>query len=417
MSLADEIPAASAASDAAEAPFSTGEVLTLASGHAAHDTYIGFLPVLLPHFVERFALNNTMAGWLSAFTQLPSILQPVFGHLADRLVLRWAVILTPAITATLMSLAGWAPSYAVLAVLFAAAGVSSAAFHAVGSAAAGRLSRRHLGRGLSLWMVGGELGAALGPILAAAALTVFTMKELGLLMFLGWGASWLLYRQIRRAPLQPHTGTARPHWRNSVGRMRRIMLLMGALAVLRGMAVSAPWVFAPLLLEEEGSSGFVAGAAVTVFLAAGMAGTLAAGWLSDRLGRRAVLLFGILAGPVGVLLFVALDGWARFPFLALAGASLVSLHPVCMALVQEAFPESRGLANALYLSMVFVISSSAAVAVGALGDAAGLRWAFVISALVAFLSAPLVLLLPRQGERAATAGRPARLTDTKRTHP
>ena len=73
------------------------------------------------------------------------------------------------------------------------------------------------------------------------------------------------------------------------------------------------------------------------------------------------------------------------------------MHPVYMALVQESFPESRGLANALYLSMVFVISSVAAVAVGALGDAAGLRWAFVISALVTFLSVPLILLLPAGG--------------------
>ncbi|MCU0281470.1 MAG: MFS transporter [Acidimicrobiia bacterium] len=405
MSLDEPAPDTSAPATAdAGASFQSGPVVTLAAGHASHDTYIGFLPVLLPHFVERFALSNTLAGWLSAFTQLPSILQPVFGHLADRLVLRWVVILGPAVTATLMSLVGWAPSYAVLGMLLAAAGVMSAAFHAVGSAAAGRLSARHLGRGLSLWMVGGELGSALGPVLAATALTILTMKELGFLMVLGWGASFLLYLQLRKAPLQAVSGDDRPHWRHSLGRMRRIMVLMGGLILLRAMAVSAPWVFAPLLLKEEGSSGFAAGAAATLFLAAGMVGTLAAGWLSDRVGRRTVLIFGVLTGPIGVLLFVALHGWPRYLFLAVAGATLVSLHPVYMALVQESFPESRGLANAVYLSMVFVISSAAAVVVGALGDAAGLRWAFVISALVTYLSVPLILLLPREGRAARAAG-------------
>jgi FSR family fosmidomycin resistance protein-like MFS transporter len=376
-------------------------VLTIAAGHTVHDTYVGFVPVLLPSFVERFALSNTLAGWLSAFTQFPSILQPFFGHLADRLVLRWVVTLAPAVTATLMSLAGWAPSYAVLALLLTTVGLSSAAFHAVGSATAGHLSARNLGRGLGVWMVGGELGAALGPVLAASALTLLTLKGLSWLMVLGWVASFVLYLQLRKAPLHPVAAADRPHWRHSLGRMRRVMLLMGSLVVLRAMAVAAPWVFAPLFLKEEGSSGFVAGAAVTLFQAAGMVGTLGAGWISDHAGRRVVLLFGVLAGPTGLLLFTVLDGWARFPFLALAGTALVSMHPVCMALVQEAFPESRGLANALYLSMVFVISSGAAVVVGAIGDGIGLRWAFVVSALVTFLSVPLILVLP--GKRRAQA--------------
>jgi MFS transporter, FSR family, fosmidomycin resistance protein len=400
VSLANQTPATLQAPPASSTRsgerFRFGGVLTVTTGHAAHDVFVGFLPALLPRFVETFSLSNTGAGALPAFIQLPSLLQPVFGHLADRLVLRWVVILAPAVTASIMSLAGWAPSYPVLAALLVGVGLSGAAFHAVGSAAAGRLSGRHLGKGLSLWMVGGEAGSALGPLLAAAALGILTMKELGLLMVLGWGASLFLYLRLRRAPLEAVAGEARPPWRQSLVRMRRTMLLMGALVLLRSMALSAPWVFAPLLLRAEGSSAFVAGASAAVFQGAGVVGTLAAGWLSDRVGRRTVLLFAVLTGPPGVLLFVGLDGWVRFLFLAVAGASLVSLHPVYMAMVQGAFPESRGLANALYLSMVFVMSSLASVVVGALGDAVGLRWAFVISALVTFLSIPLILLLPRQ---------------------
>ena len=218
-------------------------------------------------------------------------------------------------------------------------------------------------------------------------------------MLLGWAASLALYLQLRKAPIQALAGADRPHWRLSLGRMRRVMLLLAGIVALRAMTVTAPAVFAPIFLKENGSSGFVAGAAVALFQAAGMAGTLVAGWVSDRAGRRVVLLFGALAGPAGLLLFAALDGWARFPFLALAGAATVSMHPVCMALVQETFPESRGLANALYLSMVFVIASGAAVVVGALGDAIGLRSAFMVSGAVTVLGIPLILLLPSDGRR------------------
>ena len=383
--------------------FHPGAVLTVAGGHAIHDTYVGFVPVMLPHFIERFALSNTKAGWLSACTQMPSIMQPLFGHLADRLVLRWVVMLAPAITATLMSLAGWAPTYLTLALLLITVGVSSAAFHAVGSATAGHLSAQHLGKGLSVWMVGGELGSTVGPLLAAGTLGVLSMKGLSWLMLLGWAASFMLYLRLRNAPLHAVANVDRPEWRHLLVRMRRMLLIMIGLVVLRAMAVSAAAVFSPIFLKEEGSSGLVAAIAVAVFQAAGMAGTLGAGWISDRAGRRVVLLFGATAGPAGLLLFTILDGWIRFPFLAVAGAAMVSMHPVCMALVQETFPESRGLANALYLSSVFVISSSAAVLVGVLGDGIGLRPAFIVSAIITVLSLPLIMALPQdRGRTAAT---------------
>ena len=400
MSLAESTPPPSAEEPAPEdAIFRPADVITIAASHTVHDSFTGFVPVLLPSFVERFALSNAKAGWLAACTQMPSILQPFFGHLADRFVLRWVVMLTPAITATLMSLAGWAPSYPALALLFVVAGISSAAFHAVGSATAGRLSARHLGKGLSVWMVGGELGSALGPIMVAGVLTVLTLKGLSWLMVVGWLASFVLYLRLRNAPLHPVVSEDRPDWRLSLRGMRRVMLLMAGLVILRAMAVSAGSVFAPIFLKEEGSSGLVAGASVALFQAAGMVGTLGAGWMSDRVGRRAVLLFGVLVGSASLLLFTALDGWGRFPFLALAGATTVSMHPVCMALVQETFPESRGLANALYLSTVFVISSGGAVVVGALGDSIGLRPAFVVAAVVTLLSLPLILVLPRESMR------------------
>jgi FSR family fosmidomycin resistance protein-like MFS transporter len=410
VSLVENIPPPPGEEPAPDASFRVGPILTISAGHAAHDTFVGFVPVLLPSFVERFGLSNTKAGALSAFTQLPSLLQPVFGHLADRLALRWMVTLAPGITATLMSLTGWAPGYAVLALLLTTAGISSAAFHAVASATAGRLSARHLGRGLSLWMVGGELGSAVGPLLAAGALALLTLKGLAWLMILGWAASFALHLQLRRLP--PGFGQVeRPHWRLALGRMRRVMGIMAALAVLRAMALSAPWTFGPILLQEEGHGNLASGAALTLYLTAGMVGTLGAGWLSDRVGRRVILLFGTVAGPAGLLLFIAAGGWTRFIFLALAGVATVALHPVSMALVQETFPESRGLANALYLSTVFIVSSVAAVAVGALGDALGLRSAFVISGAVTFLSLPLIFLLPRdrrarQGGQADHRGSP-----------
>ena len=81
----------------AEEAFDTGQVLTIVGAHAVHDTYTGFLPPLLPLFVENLALSRTEAGLLTVFNQGPSLLQPFIGHLADRASLRALGLLAPAI--------------------------------------------------------------------------------------------------------------------------------------------------------------------------------------------------------------------------------------------------------------------------------------------------------------------------------
>jgi len=65
--------------------FQAGHVLTVSAGHAVHDTYTAFLPSLLPVFIANLSLSNTEAGLLTVFMQGPSLVQPLIGHLADRI--------------------------------------------------------------------------------------------------------------------------------------------------------------------------------------------------------------------------------------------------------------------------------------------------------------------------------------------
>jgi FSR family fosmidomycin resistance protein-like MFS transporter len=67
-----------------------------------------------------------------------------------------------------------------------------------------------------------------------------------------------------------------------------------------------------------------------------------------------------------------------------------------MAMVQECYPENRALANGVYMATDVTIRSVVVLILGALGDWLGLRWAFVISAIVPLLGLPLILLLPEK---------------------
>ena len=178
--------------------------------------------------------------------------------------------------------------------------------------------------------------------------------------------------------------------------MRGLMLILGSLTAVRSLMMMSVTLFLPLFLTEEGSSVWLAGAALSIVEAAGIAGAFAGGWVSDHLGRRTVLVFGHLAAPLALLAFLATDGALRIALLPVIGLTLLAVPPVLMALVQEQVPESRALANGVYLSMNFAIRSTAAIGFGAVGDVFGLRTAIFIGAVAMFAGLPLIWLLFRR---------------------
>jgi FSR family fosmidomycin resistance protein-like MFS transporter len=327
--------------------------------------------------------------------QAPSVLQPYIGHLADRVSLRYFVIVAPAVTAVMMSLLGVAPRYAVLALFLTVVGFSSAAFHAVAPVVAGRLSGRSLGRGMGLWMVGGELGRTIGPLVIVTALNFVTLEGTAWLMVFGLAASLLLYLLLRDLPdRSPEVGDGLS-FRQGLRVIKPILVPLVAITTARVFMLAALTTYLPIFLTEEGASLWIAGMSLTLLEAAGVFGALAGGSISDRLGRRAVLFVAMLTTPLFMLVFLVVQGWMRFPLLLILGFDSLSVAPVIMALVQESFPENRALANGLYMALSFVIRSGAVVALGVMGDLFGLRLAFVASAIIPLLGLPLVALLPQ----------------------
>lgn len=376
--------------------FQTGRVITLSVGHAVHDAYASFLAPLLPAFIAKLALSKTQAGVLSFLQSSPSLLQPFIGYLADRVSLRYIVILAPAVTATMMSLLGTAPRYGVLALFLTVVGISSAAFHSAAPVAAGRLAGRSLGRGMGVWMMGGSLGFGVGPILIVSAVNILGLEGTPWLMIGGWLASVLLYLRLRDLPRRRRAAAEQGSWRQGLQAMRPILLPVVGITLARALLASALFTFLPTFLIEQGSSLWFAGISLSVLQVAGMIGALAGGSLSDKLGRRLILFVSTVTAPLLTFLFLGVEGWVRLPVLLLLGVTGPSTRAVLLALVQESCPSNRALANGIYLGQAFVAESGSAVVVGFLGDLFGLRVAFATGAVILLLGLLFVPLLPER---------------------
>jgi len=295
----------------------------------------------------------------------------------------------------MMSLLGVAPGYGALVLFLMVAGLSSAGLHAVAPVIAGNLSGRSLGRGMGFWMVGGELGRVLGPIVIVSAIRLLGLGGTPWLMIGGFLASAFLYVRLKDVPTQPvNAGEGLP-WRQALRGMGPLLLPLTGIIVTRFFMAKSLTTYLPIFLSEEGADLWFAGASLSLLEAGGVVGALLGGAMSDRLGRRVVLFISMLTTPLLMFVFLTSDGWLRFPLLLVMGFTALSVTPVVMALVQESFPKNRALANGVYMSLSFVLSSAVVVVLGAMGDLFGLRLTFAASAVITLLGLLFILLLPR----------------------
>ncbi len=376
--------------------FQTREVLTIVSGHFVHDIFTAFVPPLLPLIRERLAADYAAIGGLAVFMQVPSLLQPFIGHAADRISLRYFIILAPAVTATVCSLLGLANSYMLLALLLFVAGLSSAVFHAPAPAMIGRISGNRVGTGMSFFMAAGELGRTVGPLLVIAAVSWFGLEGIWRVAVFGWMASVFLFWRLRGVSARPAPDRLLSLQQMLPAARKVYPPLLWIMAARVFMSISMT-TYLPIFMQDvKGYEFEIAGLSLTLLEGAGVLGALTMGTASDWLGRRRILIVLFLVSPILFLGFLNSSGWLLFAFLLPLGFTMLSPSAVLLAVVQDSFQQNRALANGLFLMANFVIRSPALWLLGSVADRFGLESAFLMSGLIAFVGVPAILRLPER---------------------
>jgi FSR family fosmidomycin resistance protein-like MFS transporter len=380
-------------------------MLVLASGHLGTDFASGALPALLPFLVDRFDLSYTLAAVVMlASTVSSSVVQPLFGLWSDR---RGAIWLLPggvALAGIGIALAAAAPTYWLVLVLVVFSGLGIAAYHPEGSKFAAYVSGRRRASGMSAFSIGGNVGFALGPVLATPLVLAFGLEG-GLLLALpclAVAAVLLAEARYLRGFVPPPGRTER-----SAGEERRgaLALLLGVIG-FRSLAWFGLITFVPLWEVSLGHSEAYGNHLLALMLLAGGLGTILAGPAADRFGRRPVLLASLLAtGPL-VLVFVAVGGTLGAIALAGVGVCVIGTFGVTMVMSQEYLPRHIGVASGLSIGLSIGLGGIAAVALGALADTVDLRAALYVCAAAPVAGLALAALLPSSQKRGRFTAEP-----------
>lgn len=374
--------------------FLLGPVLLISGAHFVHDVFTAFIAPLLPLLIENLGLSLTLAGSLVVFTQLPSLLNPWLGSFADRHRLRRLLVAAgPGVSGTLICFMGLAPSYAALTVLLLTVGCSLAAMHVAAPAIITQVAGNRVGRGMSLFMVGGELARTVGPLLAVQLVAVFGLVGMWKVFPVAVAASILLWWQLGRLEESPPAARPRRLLRVWV-EMRRVFAGVVGIILARAFMVGALVTFLPTYVYGESGNLWQANISLAVLEGAGALGAFTSGTVSDWIGRRRVLFAAVLLSPLLMLLFLATGGSLRLLVLVGLGFTTLATTPVMLAVTMENAGSDTAAANGTFMMFNFAARALITLAVGAMGDAMGLRSAYLWCAGFAVLGLPFVFLLP-----------------------
>ena len=381
----------------------------LASGHATFHWIIQSFAVALPEIQMAFGLNSVgAAGVMSARDLAAGLIALPGGVVVDLLRRHWGLLLAGCLTlAAVGSLVmGVSPIYALLLIGIGVVAISHSVWHLPASASLSHHFAERRGTALAMHGVGGGIGDVVGPLATGVLLTFLGWR--GLLsiyaiapFFFAFMAVWV-FRNIGHVDAGSRAVAESPTMARRLELTRRLLrnpVLWGLTIVrgLRGMCLISLVTVLPLYLGNElDMNPAWRGFHIALLIVIGIAAKPVAGYLSDRIGRKQVLVPGLIWSCLVALAMVPFnDGLTLTVAIALMGLFLYPDQPILTAAVFDVVGRevaSTGLG--VVACIAFLMSAASALVAGAIYETMGFTETMYYIAVLFGLAALVFAVLP-----------------------
>jgi FSR family fosmidomycin resistance protein-like MFS transporter len=323
-------------------------------GHFFIDLYSAALGVFQPLLIAKLHFSLADAGVLGGLLAFSSsVMQPVYGYLADRFRSRMFSVLAPAVAGVFIATMGLAPAYGVLVAMVLAGGAGIASFHPQASSLATR-GMPNRTRWMAVFISSGTLGLAFGP-------AFFSMLfRQGGVEGGAWGALPGVLVTVLLLALLPASVVDQqpePHPRFHLAPLRGVwkpLSILYLLVFIRSVVQISFAAFLPLYLSRErGYSITSASWALSLYLASGALGGFIGGQLADRFGGRRIIMISMIGSVPFLALFFSAGGALSLAGLAAGGLILLFTIPVNVVMAQELAPTQSGTVSALMMGFAW----------------------------------------------------------------
>jgi len=294
--------------------------------------------------------------------------------------------------AIMLSLTGIAQNYILIVIFAGLAGLGTAAFHPQASTMINVLSGSRKAVLLSIFIAFGNMGFALSPLLLVPLFQTYGLHATIVTVIPGILVALLLYFFAPRNESLIGTAPAFSVVLKSLKLVSHELSAIVGVIAIRSLAYTGMLTMLPLYFKSESLSNIAAGHLVTIMLAAGAAGGILGGLISDKFGRKRLIIGSLILATPFFITFLFTQGAISTIFLALGGASLLSSFSVTVVAAQEAIPENKALAAGLTMGFAGGVGGIAVIFIGRIADIWGLTSALsvlfmlpMIAGLFAFL--------------------------------
>ena len=373
-------------------------VSLLSLGHLVTDINQGAVPVLLPFLIAAHDLSFTAAaGIVFAVNVSSTIVQPLFGHAADRFSKPWLMPLGLILAGLGLALTGIAPSYLLIILASIACGIGIAAYHPEGARLVNFVAGEKKATAMSIFGVGGTAGFAIGPLFMTAVLLNMGLRGTLILIVPVTVMAIVLFYHLSEFSsadrLKTQTATVETaetledQWAPFA---RLTIVIIGRSIIFYGLNTFIPlyWIY---VLHQSKAAG---GTALTIWAGSAVIGNLIGGRLADRLGHRKIILSAlcILIPLLPALIWTSTVFWATL-LLVPIGAALAASYSPAVITGQRYLPNHIGFSSGITLGVAVAIGGIAAPVLGKIADIHGIWWSLAAIAFLPVLSAGMALTL------------------------
>ncbi|WP_099759875.1 MFS transporter [Janthinobacterium sp. 35] len=365
--------------------------------HLLNDLIQALLPSIYPMLKAEFSLSFTQVGLITlTFQCTASLLQPWIGLYTDRRPLPFLLPIGMCFTLAGVLMLSIVSTFPTLLIASGLIGVGSSTFHPEASRVARMASGGRYGFAQSLFQVGGNVGSALGPLLAAAVIVNRGHGNVAWFSLLAVLAIGVLYKVSHwygghLASFKPKAGGQGPNLsRNKVLQALGVLALLVFSKYIYMASLSSYYTF--YLIDKFHLSLGDAQLYLFLFLAAVAAGTFMGGPIGDRIGRKRVIWISILGAAPFTLLLPYVDLFWTAVLTVIIGFVISSAFSAIVVFAQELVPGKVGMIAGIFFGLMFGVSGIAAAAMGHLADVAGIAYVYKICSYLPLLGILTVLL-------------------------
>ena len=387
------------------------DVWLITLGHSLTHWYPATFYLILPIIGKEMGLTYSQIGLIMTCQYLAGAIANVPGGILVDTVGRKGVLMAVSLfwVGFPYLLMGFSHGYLMLLSCVALVGFGNSLWHPAAIPTLARRFPERKGLVLSIHGMGGNVGDALAPLAIGALLAVLTWREVvivnvvpGLVMallLLAFLGTMQLGAKKDRAPDEGRVQSFADYFRGVPALFRnRSLVVLTASSAFRAMTQNALLTFLPVYLAYEmGYSPLWVGAGMFVLQAAGFAASPIAGHLSDRMGRRSIMMSSMAMTAV-VLMAMAFAGksHAFIALVAVLGFFLYAIRPVMQAWLLETTPKNMGGTSIGILFGAQALGSSIApFLAGIIADRYGLISTFWFLAATIVIANLFIFLMPK----------------------